>query len=268
MARALLLGLTVFAFASCEDTVDPATEADIMVNASTVEFSDVDVNLDASELISIVIRNDGVGTLSLTAIELTGSNADQFALVDGGVPTTVGGGESHEILLAFEPDREGVMTAELSIDSDDRDQPSLTVLVMGRASRYQHQQVDRMGIPALNTVFNHPSGIAGFDKTAYNRATPADDLATYTDQFEVVLGAVGNADPAATAALLLPDELPVSLGVAVNSFATLTGRALDDDAVDVALFVTVGIAALQSDNVDANDKAFQATFPYVATPHN
>ena len=145
---------------------------------------------------------------------------------------------------------------------------TIEISVRGRAARFQYRQVDRIGIPALNTVFNHPSGIAGFDKTAYNVAAPSGDLATYTGQFEIVLGAVGNADPQATAALLLPDELPVSLGAAPTAFAQLTGRTLSDDATDVALFVTVGIAALQSDNVDANDKAFRTVFPYVAEPHN
>ena len=93
------------------------------------------------------------------------------------------------------------------------------------------------------------------------------DLATYRGLFEIVAGAVGNADPAATAGLLLPDELPVDMGAATTSFATLTGRALADDAVDVALTVVVGIEALQSDNVDANDRPFTAAFPYLATPN-
>ena len=150
---------------------------------------------------------------------------------------------------------------------DPADGPDVEVVLMGQAARFQYQQVDRMGIPGLNTVFNHPSGIAGFDKKEYNRVTPAGDVAAYTNQFVTVLTAVGNADPAGTAALLLPDELPVDLGASVTSFATLTGRALADDAVDVALAVTVGIAALHSDHVDANDTAFRTTFPYVAAAH-
>ncbi|NNF29113.1 MAG: DUF4331 family protein, partial [Gemmatimonadetes bacterium] len=75
---------------------------------------------------------------------------------------------------------------------------------------------------------------------------------------------VANADPEGTAGLLLPDALPVSLAADMTSFATLTGRALADDAVDVALFVTVGVEELQSDNVDANDVAFLSEFPYLA----
>ncbi len=125
----------------------------------------------------------------------------------------------------------------------------------------QYRQVDRVGIPALNTVFNHPPV---FSKTDYNTAGPDSDLAAYTGLFETVLGAVANADPTATAALLLPDELPVSLGETVSNFAALTGRKPADDATDVALQVVVGIVALQSDNVDANDVPFLTSFPYLA----
>lgn len=127
-----------------------------------------------------------------------------------------------------------------------------------------YTQVDRIGIPALNTVFNHRPA---FSKTAYNIAGPADDVATYTDQFVTVLTAVANANPNATAAVLLPDELPVNLGSATSNFALLDGRKLSDDATDVALTVVVGVAALQSDNVDANDVAFLNSFPYLAPPN-
>ncbi len=128
-----------------------------------------------------------------------------------------------------------------------------------------YTQVDRMGIPALNTVFNHP---AAFSKKDYNTAGPDKDKATYMERFKTVLGAVANADPAATANVLLADELPVSLGSA-TSFATLTGRAPSDDAVDVALGLVIGssLSVVHSDNVDANDKAFLATFPYLADNH-
>ncbi len=132
-------------------------------------------------------------------------------------------------------------------------------------------QVDRQGVPAVNTVFHHPQSVSTtdlFDKTAYNLALPADDVATYLSLFTTVLTATGNADPAGTAAaVFLPDVMPINLGSTTSNFATLDGRKLEDDATDVALTVAVGAAALQSDNVDANDKAFLSTFPYLAAPH-
>lgn len=130
-------------------------------------------------------------------------------------------------------------------------------------------QVDRKGIPALNTVFNHATSVEGFSKRTYNLRGPETDLANYKTQFITVLGAVANGKPDETATLLLPDVLSVKLGSAKSDFAKLDGRDLSDDAVDIALSVTVGtsLSALQSDNVDANDTAFLSTFPYLAGPH-
>ncbi len=127
-----------------------------------------------------------------------------------------------------------------------------------------YTQVDRIGIPALNTVFNHPPA---FSKVDYNTSGPATDVANYNAQFVTVLGAVANANPAGTAAALLPDELPVNLGSVTSNFALFDGRKLSDDATDVALTVVVGVPALQSDNVDANDVAFLNSFPYLAPPN-
>ncbi|MDB5049210.1 MAG: hypothetical protein JWO30_2281 [Fibrobacteres bacterium] len=130
-------------------------------------------------------------------------------------------------------------------------------------------QVDRMGIPALNTVFNHPKTVSGFSKTLYNQRGPDSDLVNYKAQFKTVLGAVANADPEATVLLLLPDELPAKLGSATSDFAALDGRKLEDDAADIALTVAVGptLPALHSDHVNANDTAFSAEFPFLAGPH-
>jgi hypothetical protein len=238
-----------------------------MVMASASAFRDIELAVGTDEVITVQIRNDGLGPLSLENISVRGADATSFEIADGGDPGTLAPGAARDVQVRFVPSSEGTKAGVLSIESND---PSgrVEIAFSGVAARYQYKQVDRMGIPGLNTVFNHPSGIGGFSKTAYNVASPANDLASYRAVFEVVLGAVGNADPAATAALLLPDELPVSMGVTTTAFGSLTGRALTDDAVDVALSVVVGIASLQSDNVNANDRPFRTTFPYVALPNN
>jgi hypothetical protein len=251
---------------ACDDPVDPAALPELDVLVSAEAFADTEVAVGTDEVITIEIRNHGGGPLTVSSVALEGAHAEAFRLLEGADDGALAPGAARELSVGFAPTSEGTKSAVLAIATDDPRHPRVEVPVRGHAARFHYRQVDRMGIPGLNTVFNHPSGIAGFDKKAYNRASPADDRATYTGQFVTVLGAVGNADPAATAALLLPDELPVDLG-APTAFASLTGRALADDAVDVALLVTVGIAALQSDNVDANDKAFRSTFPYVAAPH-
>jgi hypothetical protein len=53
----------------------------------------------------------------------------------------------------------------------------------------------------------------------------------------------------------------------------LTGRALNDDVIDVELILVFGGPSnkdnpqLTSDHVDANDVAFLSSFPYLAQPH-
>lgn len=131
-----------------------------------------------------------------------------------------------------------------------------------------YSQVDRMGIPTVNTVFNHPASVSGFSKTKYNQAGPENDVASYKSQFETVLGAVQNEDPVAASEFLLPDELPVKPATE-SDFSQLNGRRLQDDAVDIALFLVIGdsLASLHSDNVDSNDTPFRQDFPYLADPH-
>ena len=265
-ATAVLTPAVAVLLGACADEATMTLLPDLEVAADMTAFAATDPLIGTDETIRIEARNDGDAPVLLSEVLLEGTDAVDFFLT-GAEPSSLGPGESMTFEIGFRPVAEGDKSATLVVLSDDPATPRREIRVTGRAARFQYTQVDRKGIPALNTVFNHPSGTAGFDKTAYNRASPATDVTAYRNQFITVLGAVGNGDPEATADLLLPDELPVSLG-GTTSFATLTGRALADDATDIALFVTIGDASLHSDNVDANDVPFRATFPNVAPPHN
>lgn len=141
--------------------------------------------------------------------------------------------------------------------------------------------VDRMGKPALATVFMNPFG--GEDqKDPYNQTAPSADVATWGGQFTAVLD-VFNSTPTAEAitGLLLPDVLHLdvgNLGTSTGASFTgdkagniLNGRTLAEDVIDLELFVVTGglegTAVLSTDGVDANDRAFPGTFPYLA-PRN
>jgi hypothetical protein len=122
-------------------------------------------------------------------------------------------------------------------------------------------QADRFGLPAIATVF-----IPSSQKDAYNRAAPVNDAATYTDEVVAVLTAFGNtvAQANALAGALLPDVQPINTS-APSGF--LNGRRLQDDVITAELGLIFGAnAALNDDHVDANDKPFRATFPYLADP--
>jgi hypothetical protein len=70
---------------------------------------------------------------------------------------------------------------------------------------------------------------------------------------------------------------PNRLGAIANDLGGFpNGRRLGDDVVDIALRVVAGVLVPNynkspnnalTDGVDANDRAFQSTFPYVALPH-
>jgi len=137
---------------------------------------------------------------------------------------------------------------------------------------------DQMARPAINTVFI----ASGAPKDAFNAAIPSAMGAAYQGIFQSRLlalnpGYTTNAlgqTAAQLTGLLATDVLGVDKTKKTTFFDgtnILTGRALADDVIDVELLLIFGgpsgtsNAALTSDFVNANDKAFLASFPYLAT---
>jgi hypothetical protein len=142
-------------------------------------------------------------------------------------------------------------------------------------------QVDRMGRPAIATVFipNNPFEPAGSEpsmKDTYNRSAPAGDRAQFRAEVVDTLAVLyslndGAGDDKADDAgkisqladVVLPDILTFDTS---NSQGFLNGRRPADDVIDAELgLVTEGAAT--TDCVSANDKAFPGGFPYLAGPH-
>ncbi|OYU84429.1 MAG: hypothetical protein CFE24_06690 [Flavobacterium sp. BFFFF2] len=138
-------------------------------------------------------------------------------------------------------------------------------------------QKDQMARPAINTVFIG----AGAPKDAFNAAIPSAMGAAYQGIFQSRLMALNagyttNAlgqTAAQLTGLLATDVLNVSK-VAPTTFYdgtnVLTGRKLNDDVIDVELLLIFGgptgttNPGLTSDHVNANDKPFLPSFPYLA----
>lgn len=118
-------------------------------------------------------------------------------------------------------------------------------------------QFDRMARPAINTVF-----IPEDQKDAFNNNTPDRDKAIYTDEVTAALNSLASPATATLAGLLLPDILTVDLSKPVGY---LNGRGLADDVIDISLQAITGSTTI-GDGVNANDKAFSTTFPYLAAP--
>jgi hypothetical protein len=141
-------------------------------------------------------------------------------------------------------------------------------------------QVDRVGRPAINTVFNGlhvptSSTLNNAEKEAFNRLRPASDRATTRDNVIAVLGAIDNVlvtngaahytagQMAGIADTLLPDVLTFQVG---NGTGFLNGRKLADDVIN-AEFGLLTDGAVTSDGVNANDSAFISAFPYLGKAH-
>lgn len=147
---------------------------------------------------------------------------------------------------------------------------------MAPAATVYYQQQDQMGRPAINTVF-----IAAANKDAFNTTIPSQQNAAFASEISAKLTAFGytsnilGLNNAAFTGVLATDVLSAST-TGVTSFYdgtnVLTGRTLSDDVIDVELTLIFGGAAgtsnpgLTSDHVNANDKAFSASFPYLASP--
>ena len=166
-----------------------------------------------------------------------------------------------------------LFAATLLVSCDNNDSPAASLDFSGT-----YVMQDQMARPAINTVFVG----AGAPKDAFNSTVPSAMGTTYNSVFKSRLldlnagyttNALGhNAD--VFSGVLATDVLNVKTTGKTTFFDgtnVLTGRALADDVIDVELLLIFGgptgasNAGLTKDNVNANDKAFTASFPYLAT---
>jgi hypothetical protein len=140
-----------------------------------------------------------------------------------------------------------------------------------------YTQKDQMGRPAINTVF-----VGSSMKDQFNVTTPVSMGATFQPIFQTRLlalnpGYTTNAlgqDATALTTLLATDFLNVKTTGTTTFFDgtnVLTGRRPADDVINVELLLLFGgptgasNPGLTDDHVDANDKAFLTSFPYLAS---
>lgn len=145
------------------------------------------------------------------------------------------------------------------------------------------KQVDRMGRPAINTVFipNNPfpgeqKGQVPSKKSTFNKSQPKNDQAAFRGEVVNTLKVLFSLNDAAgddktddqkqidgLADILLPDVLTFDTA---KTDGFLNGRKLADDVIDAELgLITEG--TVKTDCVSSNDRAFRSAFPYLAAPH-
>ncbi|MFL5620789.1 MAG: DUF4331 family protein [Gemmatimonadaceae bacterium] len=154
----------------------------------------------------------------------------------------------------------------------------------GEENRMVYDQVDFLGNPLVAEVT-----IVKADHDAYNRTMPyaSATFRPQTESFIVNVAGRPAAYASVVAGVLSPDMLIVDSSKPGSSAGWLSwalangygGRKLSDDVVDIGLYAIFssllspdgascapGALPLCTDNVNANDKQFGTTFPYLAEP--
>lgn len=212
----------------------------------------------------------------------------------GGAPTTDGVNVMSIVLevpiaeIAQNGQRPTSATAKNSVIGifADATRPQVRILRKGRdADDYgKHIQVSRLGWPLVNEVI-----VPLKDKDKYNRSAPKDDVANFgayilDPEVPKLLNLVLNAGCPATppggrtdiVGLLSPNgtaaadllRINISQGQTNAQSHFPNGRALADDVTDTLLTVACNSGGAIGDGVNANDKPFTTTFPYLASPHS
>ena len=168
-----------------------------------------------------------------------------------------------------------------SDDDNNNGNGGMTVVEPDFSGTYAQQ--DQMGRPAVNTVF-----VSGASKNTFNVTTPSTQGAAFQSMFQTNLEGLSPAfanpgdmnalmqTSADFTGLLATDVLNLSLDGETTFFnptsgALLTGRNLTDDVITVELLLIFGgedfteNPQFSNDNVDANDKPFSPSFPYLAS---
>lgn len=142
-----------------------------------------------------------------------------------------------------------------------------------------YDQIERLGNPLVSEVT-----LAKRNHGFHNTGSPSTDVANHAAELEAFVTTVGGRPQALATTLssvLLPDMLILDTSKPASGAGWLTwalangygGRKLADDVVDGGLMAIFGTlvsnqnpapAALWTDNVGANNKAFLSAFPYLA----
>jgi PKD repeat protein len=101
---------------------------DISVTPTSHNFGSVAVTQSGSQ--SFVIKNDGTSALNVTSTNLSGLNAQDFGISNGGA-FNLAPGASRNVQVSFNPSTEGAKNAVLELVSDDPDESFVVMNLTG-----------------------------------------------------------------------------------------------------------------------------------------
>jgi hypothetical protein len=92
-----------------------------------------DLRVGTGAIGAIEIRNVGTSALSVSATDVRGRDASEFAIVSGGGSFVLGAGEARVLDVRFQPASPGAKNARIRVTSDDPDEEIANVAVVGNA---------------------------------------------------------------------------------------------------------------------------------------
>jgi len=107
----------------------PFFDPEITVAPTTLDFGIRDVHAGATVSQTVTITNEGNADLHISAVITTG-DAAEFNLFGNSAITVMEGGV-HTIEVSFDPSSGGMKVVTLTIESDDRDEAAVTVVLSG-----------------------------------------------------------------------------------------------------------------------------------------
>ena len=127
-------------------------EPNIVANPTSFDFELV--RIGESRERSFAIENTGDNQLIIFATEVSGANANQFSITNGGEGLILEPDQVHLITVAFAPTSIGIKQANLAIDSNDPDSPSLNLILSGQGEGKPNFQIETSEVQFGNTIIN------------------------------------------------------------------------------------------------------------------
>ena len=89
---------------------------------------------------TVTINSIGTALLNFTGagIALTGTNPDDFEILDEFPTDPLAPGVSRQVQISFKPQEVGTRTASLLITTDDPNQPVVTITLTGQGAVYNY----------------------------------------------------------------------------------------------------------------------------------
>ncbi len=103
-----------------------------IISVSKTDLDFRDVVPQSSKVLDVDVKNDGLADLQISGIQILGTDASAFTLVNAPeLPKTLGTGEVLTLTIMFTPSKEGAHTAMLRITSNAQNTPILNINLIG-----------------------------------------------------------------------------------------------------------------------------------------